>query len=671
MNGSFPPPIGGAYALDAPTSGAAGTDAARGSGAGSRGLRIWWVAVGVVWAVLTISGLTLSSMSTYVSDPATDSGVIAGQAQPLRSDEYARLTPLMLGVQTGQGTDFLTPLTNQPFVASSMPSGVVWLESLVFPEMGLQRAAGGWLPDAAIFSFAFWFLPAVCALLLPYLLMAMGARLSIALAGTGLVILTPVVAWWSLRPFQSLLPGVVAAACWVGASRMQQRRKRGWIPAVVLGLIAGLALARIPWSYPPWSLPLSGAVLVLTLCYLIGSRRDVWRLLPVVAVSSGVAMAATAGILIGNDAAFSALTNTVYPGQRRVDGEALPLGRSFGAPFDGIFQTSPTYRADNPTEWSGSWTYAVLLWVALAAARWWRADRGLRVRLVIVGAMLAVGCSWFCLDWPTWLGESVPVLNLIPPTRMAAIWGLIITLAVVPLIGTRLRWYGLLALGAASALLLYGAGWDLKRQLVPDLSPVTIVLVTAIGVTVVVLLATGRPRLLSIALVLGVIAAGSTMYRVNPLQAGLLPLRDSKAADQVLALAGDRRPESGLWAVDTPALSALLAANGVPALSGEQWSGPSAQWRLLDPTGQYQGAWNRGVSKVVFDWTPGVETPVIGTAGADGITVRVDPCAPALDAFDVRWVVSLQPLEGACLTEVDRGAWQQTPFIIYARAGGG
>ena len=62
---------------------------------------------------------------------------------------------------------------------------------------------------------------------------------------------------------------------------------------------------------------------------------------------------------------------------------------------------------------------------------------------------------------------------------------------------------------------------------------------------------------------------------------------------------------------------------------------------------------------------------MIGTAGADGITVRVDPCAPALDAFDVRWVVSLQPLEGACLTEVDRGAWQQTPFIIYARAGGG
>ena len=206
--------------------GAAGTDAARGSGAGSRGLRIWWVAVGVVWAVLTISGLTLSSMSTCVR-----SGDRLGRDRRAGATVAQRRVrapdPLMLGVQTGQGTDFLTPLTNQPFVASSMPSGVVWLESLVFPEMGLQRAAGGWLPDAAIFSFAFWFLPAVCALLLPYLLMAMGARLSIALAGTGLVILTPVVAWWSLRPFQSLLPGVVAAACWVGASRMQQRRKRG------------------------------------------------------------------------------------------------------------------------------------------------------------------------------------------------------------------------------------------------------------------------------------------------------------------------------------------------------------------------------------------------------------------------------------------------------------
>ena len=172
----------------------------------------------------------------------------------------------------------------------------------------------------------------------------------------------------------------------------------------------------------------------------------------------------------------------------------------------------------------------------------------------------------------------------------------------------------------------------------------TIVLVTAIGVTVVVLLATGRPRLLSIALVLGVIAAGSTMYQVNPLQAGLLPLRDSKAADQVLALAGDRRPESGLWAVDTPALSALLAQNGVPALSGEQWSRPSAQWRLLDPTGSTRV---RGIG--------GVEGGLRLDAGGGDAGDRhrrvptasrsADPCAPALDAFDVRWVVSLQPLE--------------------------
>ena len=227
---------------------------------------------------------------------------------------------------------------------------------------------------------------------------------------------------------------------------------------MVLGLIAGLALARIPWSYPPWSLPLSGAVLVLTLCYLIGSRRDVWRLLPVVAVSSGVAMAATAGILIGNDAAFSALTNTVYPGQRRVDGEALPLGRSFGARSTEFSRprrptgrtTPPSGRAVGRTRRAavGGTGGRPLVAKPTGAARPVgdrRGDAGRRMLLVLPRLADLVGRVGAGAE-PDSAHQDGGDL------------GLIITLAVVPLIGTRLRWYGLLALGAASALLLYGAG---------------------------------------------------------------------------------------------------------------------------------------------------------------------------------------------------------------------
>ena len=143
--------------------------------------------------------------------------------------------------------------------------------------MGLQYL-GPWLPDSVLFAFGFWFLTAVVLLLLPYVLMAWGVRFWVAIGITGLFSVAPVVAWWSLRPFQAILPGVVAAACWVWATRLSGRRARIF-GVVGLGVVAGVALARIPWSYPPWSLPLSGAILALTLIYLVRSRADAMRLL--------------------------------------------------------------------------------------------------------------------------------------------------------------------------------------------------------------------------------------------------------------------------------------------------------------------------------------------------------------------------------------------------------
>ncbi|MCB9411315.1 MAG: hypothetical protein H6525_00455 [Actinobacteria bacterium] len=628
-------------------------------------LRAWWVAVLVGWLVLSLAGVTVSSMGTYVSEPTVESGILVGQAEPLRSDEYARVTPLMLGVQTAGDADFTTPLTNDPFVTSTVPADAgVWLESAVFGEMGVQYL-GRWLPDGPLFAAGFWFPVAVVLLLLPYLLMAWGARFGVAFGLTAVFTLTPVVAWWSLRPFSAILPGVVAAACWVLAMRLSGRWAR-ILGTVGLAVVAGVALARVPWSYAPWSLPLTGAVLALTLIFVIRSKADALRIAIVAVASAVVAAAVTLGLILLNDAAFTALSETTYPGQRRVAGEFVALGRSFGAPFDGIFQTSPAYLVDNPTEWSGSWTIAGVLWLALAVAGWRANGKGWRVRVVLTGLLLAVGFSWFLIDWPVALGEAVPLLNLVPPTRMAAIWGLVVVLAIAPLLGVRLGWVLAGIVAVTSAVVLYLAGRNMAEVLVAELTTSTIVVITVVTTAILLLFAGGKPVWLSLGFAAAIIGSGLIVYSVNPVQKGLAPLRGSEAAAAVLA--SEPEGSGGLFAVDSPSLSSLLIANGVPALSGEQWAGPSDRWRVLDPQGEYSEQWNRAVSKVSFEWVPGVEQPVITAIAPDDIVITLDPCAPVLDEFAVDRVISSVPLAGtSCLTELDRGVWNGEQFVIYAR----
>lgn len=347
----------------------------------------------------------------------------------------------------------------------------------------------------------------------------------------------------------------------------------------------------------------------------------------------------------------------------------MALGRSFGAPFDGIFQTAPAYLVDNPTEWSGSWTVAGVLWLALAVAGWRAKDRGWRIRVVLTGALLAVGYSWFLVDWPAQLGEAVPLLNLIPPTRMAAVWGLVVVLAIAPLLGVRLGWVLMAVVAVVSAGILYLAGQNMANTLVAELTTPTIVAVTLVTVAIMLALARGKPLWITIGFVVAIPAAALLIYKVNPIQVGLKPLRATPAAAAALANNAELEASGGVWAVDSPGLSSLLIANGIPALSGEQWAGPTDKWRVLDPTGTYEEQWNRGVSKVAFEWVTGTEQPVIATIAPDDIVITLDPCAPVLDEFVVDRVIASTSVEGAtCLTELDQGTWNGQPFVIYARS---
>lgn len=625
----------------------------------------WSCVVLLVWGLLAATGVTTSSVGLFDITEG-DTGVVAGTPKNVRSDEFARWSPLWMGMENDGNTSFTTPLGSEPFLSSALPSQDP-VEFLLFPDRGLL-ALGPVLEDGPLFALVFWFPVAVVAIFLPYLLIAWGARAGPALVATGLVILSPSTVWWSWLPMFSMVPGLVASVAMVSAVRARSRA--GVIWAVVAVVIGGLAAARTPWSYAPWALVLSAGLFGITALTLFARRG--WRVRTLVTALgiAVVAALATIWVLLVNEAAFEAFGNTVYPGRRQLAGAALPVGVAFGAPLLGVLQDQPRLMGNtNYSEISTTWNVAVFAWLALALGSWRRIPGWARVHLVAVGLVLAVTYSWFLVNWPVNVGQSIPLLNLVAETRMSAIAGIFAVCgAAVLLTWLQPRWWLLVPAITATVVITVAAGSDLAINYLPTISVANIAYAAG-ATTVAVAFSLGSwTALRYLGFVIALAGAVAITYAVGPVQEGLGALRDSGAAQSVLQLeqeSASDRPQ--YWAADSSEFSALLTANGVPSLSGDMWAGPTDRWRELDPLGEQESAWNRGASNIRFAWNPDQPGVLLTNPAADVVLVEISPCAPALNRFDLRFVASSRPLALSCLTLREELEWNGVVYGIYER----
>jgi hypothetical protein len=152
---------------------------------------------------------------------------------------------------------------------------------------------------------------------------------------------------------------------------------------------------------------------------------------------------------------------------------------------------------------------------------------------------------------------------------------------------------------------------------------------------------------------------------VNPLQHGLSPLLDSRAA----RLGRDLRARPGTGVVldfwDGPKTERVgLTASGVKLLSGVNLYPNENAWRVLDPTGSAKRVWNR-YNNAVWSQAPPGSLPEFHAFDQYTIRVKIDPCDPRLAELDVRTVVSLYPMSAACLVETNRITTEDGPLIAY------
>jgi hypothetical protein len=637
-----------------------------------------WIPISIVAFFIAISllGVTNSSIGVEAlsSGPSTTDGVVLGAPRTIRSDEWLRSSPWRAGTTIRSSEHFRTPLAEDPSLATATPNDGL-AEYIVFLDataVGLLRPV---LPDTMLFAL-YWWLPLIIVLLaMPKWLQILGVRSEVSWLATILVVLSPSVAWWSIWPMHPLAWSLLASLMLMRAVDLVRRRHLFDLRTLLLAIVSGLLLARTAFSYFPWAFPIGVAVLAPTLAFLVRRDRIGARML-VIGAAVGVGILAMGAVVLENWAAASALAGTVYPGARVGTGSALNPGIVFGAQHLGLLKDNPPIATLNQSEISTAYSIlivpSVILLVALPGRAWKYARTWATAGALV--AVLLVFLTWISTDVPNTIGHHLPGLNRVPPMRLSQIVGIPVVFVFALALDRFQRFKdkdqsqtaSIIAAGTLTLLASAWAGSMLRSGELPSLRVGSIWFASIfLAVGVVAVMRNSVPILSSLPLVMGAVAV---VLLTNPVMVGFGGLRSGEAVDLVVFHSRDH-DGSSRWTSDHFGSDAILMANAIPSLSGQQWIGPSEDaWLVLDPQKGYNEVWNRAASFVAIVPAPGINEPEIVLLQQDVILVRIDPCDAALSTFRVDHMISSQPVSSPCLTNVGEYSLGDVRQFVYERS---
>lgn len=657
------------------------------SGRSRRALR--WFAVNDRWAhaalfvffgVLVITGTTTSNLTQDYLQAAVDGrqGVLFGAPQEIRWDEYLSGTPLYTSIMATHGLPATSPLAEQAGLAMRYSEGG-FFGSLVFFDGTLLRLAGI-LPEPMLFSLHWW-LPTVLFLAcMPVWFRQLGFS---SRAGwlAGLVIAaSPSVAWWSIQPVNIM--GFTLAGCTALLAGFRRVQQRQLVRAAFFASCAAVLLASMPSAYLIWALILSLPLLIVSSLQILlaegeGSARSTrWIYLGTVgAVTLGLALGALADVRRG----VAALSSTVYPGDRRAASAPTPFEALFGAPVSGAasgHEISPEWGAvtgiTNHSELAMSLTVSFVV-LAVLGLRLWPLLTGSSWRdWAPVSALLAWGSVW--LAWSAVsLGDfsaRLPVLSQVPSLRSAQVVGILGVLAVcltIPRMRSTVP--QITTVSVVAGLVTLYAGSLLQRAAVPDMSSAG-VWGAAIGVAAALYIFGrwhGQVWAVAVVAVLAFLPVASS----GVVSVGLGSYRQSAPAEYIQSAAPDARAAGDVWASDFRAMDAMMLANGMPSLTGQQLSGPvRSEWLKLDPDGSDEDAWNRGGSRVRATWRDEAGISITSN-GYNVVTIDANPCSLHEAYPRLTTILSREARTDGCLREAQRIPWKDGTVRVYEFIGEG
>lgn len=275
--------------------------------------------------ILELNGSSVGAWQAYLG--GTDTGTLLGAARPVRSDEWAVSTPMMLSQYRNAGGAF--PYYSDTVRGAVTDMFMVYGQPVKDIAMIFKPFYWGYLFLPAGMGLAFFWYGRWIALFLVSFEMCMlltegDKRLS--LAGSCLVALAPVVQWWFA--INGLVEMLVYGQLAVLLLKKYMTDTRTLVRAACASVIAVCAGGFILILYPAWQFPMAYVILALGIWVIAGNyhgfrinARDIFCIVIVLAVFSGIMLH-----VWGNSReTIELVLNTAYPGKRMETGGGIGL----------------------------------------------------------------------------------------------------------------------------------------------------------------------------------------------------------------------------------------------------------------------------------------------------------------------------------------------------------
>ncbi len=374
------------------------------------------IAVMIVAALYAIFQLTPSSYAVALQMVGvTDTGLLFGSPQLVRSDEWALWTPYL---QIAVNNDFARIEHVSPYEADLRNFNCLplWDWGLVFKP---QMWAFFVMPAAPAFSLMFAILFAAC--LIGYYLLARELRFSggaAAIFALSLFSLQYVQLWWTTTgPLIAFFPWVLLA-CLVPMP--------AWLRIPVLVWITGTFLLSEFYVITIASLLFAGGFAVMAL------RPDVLRVPHVLACLAGGAIGFGLAVLY-LWGPFQIMADTVYPGHRDgVPGGIVPWSWTLAYLFPHVVTSKWEAFYWNDVEIGTGGSYALLFALIFVNHHRLRGvifartdeDRATRYALGVLGGGILMILAWWWLPIPSYVAKPL-FWNTSAPQRLAFAMGLL------------------------------------------------------------------------------------------------------------------------------------------------------------------------------------------------------------------------------------------------------
>lgn len=633
-----------------------------------RAMWVFPILIGILVVTFSALGVSGSSTSLLGSEGGRD-GVVAGSPRAVRSDEWLVRTPMVVG-QVGRGFSRFAEIgvgQHDMAVLSDLP--VKSWTALFHPQNSLFFV----MPVENAFAFEWWSTGALVLLGAYALFLVLLRDWRWSVIGALVLWGSPFFHWWHY-------PAMAAIASWAllaTASFLSSLnpKLRGWHRWWRVGVTAYFGACFALILYPPAQIPVIFVALAVIVGWVIPklrSRTIHWRALALHLVAAGVALGAVILVfVVTHSQALTAISQSVYPGERRLPGGGGSAGLLFDAWYGWSFISNDAGMRPAILNESEASSFLFLGLFAISGLFLiWRfgirqniEHRGVTLGLLAVVFMLLVHIfiGWGPLITKVTLLDRVSpgraILGLgIASTILLIFIGKIVADAEIPPRWSRLATASTVAVGGAGILWL-GSQW--RREGLPiDRSTIAIVLFVFLVPSALLF---WKPFLALIALaVIGI----AFSVPANPLTHGLGPLVSSDLVREVKTL-NEANPGGG-WLGSDSYVSSVLTAAGTDSLSAVNLYPNVDAWRILDPASDSEFVWNR-YAHVFWVFDDSMKDPIFTLLQHDVFQVRIAPCDQRLVALGVTNFVSTAALNSSCLRPVSGVMGPLgVPVTIYA-----